>query len=165
MRAESAPHASRTVKHVARGGHGKQVVAQPDAVAGENTNVVTESGAGSDNTGQAPTRTIQNSRSGPKTGTMEAHELFSLMEKNPEAIASITFNNGSERVIVKRADNGIRYYVTLPEGGGKEAAITLARQKNIAWTAQTDSTSAIRGLPFGSRSRNAVSCSASVRSS
>ncbi|MCB9467289.1 MAG: ATP-dependent zinc metalloprotease FtsH [Candidatus Obscuribacterales bacterium] len=148
MRAESAPHVSRTVKPVARGGHGKQVVAQPDAVAGDNTNVVTEPGAGSDNTGQAPTRTIQNARSAPKTGTMEAHELFSLMENNPEAIAMITFNNGSDRVIVKRADNGIRYYVTLPEGGGKEAAISLARQKNIAWTAQTDSTSAIRGFLF-----------------
>ncbi|MEZ4543540.1 MAG: hypothetical protein R3C24_06520 [Cyanobacteriota/Melainabacteria group bacterium] len=34
------------------------------------------------------------------------------------------------------------------EGGGKEAAISLARQKNIAWTAQTDSTSAIRGFLF-----------------
>lgn len=95
-----------------------------------------------------PSTPARNARTAQKSADMQAHELFKLMETKPESISSITFYNGSQKVTIYKADDDTKYYVILPDGGGKEAAITLAREKNIAWTAQKDGTASLRGFFF-----------------
>ena len=99
--------------------------------------------------GAQPSRPVtRNPRAGNPTGTMEANELFELMDKDPASIASITFLNGSEQVTVVKAGDSTRYSVTLPEQGGREEVLRAAREKHIFWNAENDSTSTLRKFVF-----------------
>ena len=139
---------------VNRGGHTSRAVNQKntpvvETVQDEAAKPTTVSEPQAEPTGE-PKASAPASRKGSPTpsATLQAHELFSLMEEKPESIASITFYNGSTRVTLKKVDDATKYYVTLPDDGGKEAAIALARQQKIVWTAQNDSTAGLRGFFF-----------------
>lgn len=101
----------------------------------------------------APSRTTPSTvpprgRGAQPTAIMQASELFQLMDTTPAAIASITFLNGSDRIAVRKADDSTKYFVTLPEQGGRAEVLKTAREKGIRWTAEDDSTSSLRNFAF-----------------
>jgi cell division protease FtsH len=79
---------------------------------------------------------------------MQANELFGLLTSKPEAVGSITFLNGSERIIVYKSGDPTKYFVTLPEQGGRQEILKLAVEKKVTWKAEDDSTAALRGFAF-----------------
>ena len=88
-------------------------------------------------------------RRGPQpTAEMQASELFGLMDTNPGAISSITFLNGADRIAVYKTGDTTKYFVTLPEQGGRAEVLKTAREKNIRWKAEDDSTSTLRSLAW-----------------
>jgi len=77
---------------------------------------------------------------------MQANELFDLLNSKPDSIGSITFLNGSERILVYKG--GVKHFVTLPEQGGRQEILKLAIEKKVSWKAEDDSTAALRGFAF-----------------
>ncbi len=108
----------------------------PPAVPGGSSNV----SAGT------PSPAPRNTRGGPPAAYMQANELFDLLNSKPESIGSITFLNGSERIYVFKG--GVKYFVTLPEQGGRQEILKLAIEKKVAWKADDDSTASLRQFAF-----------------
>ncbi len=98
---------------------------------------------GSQPVAKAPTT---NPRGGMRTESMQAHELFEMLDKNPSAISYITFMNGSDSVTVVKAGEAVQYVVTLPAKGGVEEVLKAARDKNVFFKAETDSSSGFRNF-------------------
>ena len=112
-------------------------VQSPGAQVGTNTQTPTASPA-------APSR----GRGVQPTAYMQASELFSLMDTNPGAVSSITFLNGSDRIAVYKTGDTTKYFVTLPEQGGRAEVLKTAREKKILWKAEDDSTSSLQRLAW-----------------
>jgi cell division protease FtsH len=87
-------------------------------------------------------------RGAQPTAIMQASELFELMDTKPGAIGSITFLNGSDRIAVFKSGDSTKYFVTLPEQGGRAEVLKTAREKNISWKADEDSGASLRNFAF-----------------
>lgn len=122
---------------------------QPEADESVSTQPATEdTGATQNQVAKTPTSNSRGGKSSSKSAGMEAHELFALMDSEPQSISMITFHNGSDKLTVRKVNDNTSYYVTVPDGGGKEAVIELAREKKIAWSAKKDGTASLRGFFF-----------------